>query len=60
MEMSDEGLMFDDVEECVHVVIKGLKKADLPKETIQTWAKQMQRADRIDCICDKELGVLAK
>ncbi len=60
MEMSDEGLMYDDIEACVHVVIKALKSADLTTESIQIWAQQMQHADRIDCICDTELTALAK
>jgi hypothetical protein len=60
VESSDEGLMTNDIEECLRVVIKGLKKADLPKETIPIWARQMLDADRVQFICDEELGVLAK
>lgn len=60
VEMSDEGLMTGDIEDCLRVVIAAMKSADLPAETQRTWAKNMQRADRIDCICDEELQALAK
>ncbi len=60
VEMSDEGLMTGDIEDCVRVVIAAMKSADLPAETQRTWAKNMQRADRVDFICDEELQALAK
>jgi predicted component of type VI protein secretion system len=59
VEMSDEGLMTDEIEDCLRVVIKALKSADLPAETQRAWAKNMQRADRVDFICDEELQALA-
>ena len=59
VEMSDEGLMTDDIEDCLRVVIKAMKASDLPAETIRTWAKNMRRADRVAFICDEELGALA-
>ena len=60
VEMSDEGLMTDDIEDCLRVVIKALKSEDLPAETQREWAKNMQCADRVDFICDEELQALAK
>ena len=60
VEMSDEGLMTDDIEECLRVVIKGLKSADLSLDTVTTWAEQMLHTDRVGFICDEELGALAK
>ena len=60
VEMSDEGLMTGDIEDCLRVVIAALKSANLPAETQRTWAKNMQGADRVDFICDEELQALAK
>jgi hypothetical protein len=60
VEMSDEGLMTDDIEDCLRVVIKAIKSADLPAGTIKTWAKKMQQASRIGFICDQELEALVK
>jgi predicted site-specific integrase-resolvase len=34
VEMSDEGLMTDDIEDCLSVVLQGLKKCDLPADEI--------------------------
>lgn len=58
VEMSDEGLMTDDIEDCLRVVIKGLKKTDIRQETIKVWAKRMLKADRVGFICDEELKAL--
>jgi hypothetical protein len=60
VEMSDQGLMSDDIEDCLCAVIKALKSADLSAETKKTWAKNMQRADRVGFICDEELAALAR
>jgi hypothetical protein len=60
VEMSDQGLMSDDIEDCLCAVIKALKSADLSAETKRTWAKNMQRADRVGFICDEELAALAR
>jgi hypothetical protein len=60
VEISDEGLMTGDIEDCLRVVIAAMKSADLPAETQRTWAKNMQRADSVDLICDEELQALAK
>ncbi len=59
VEMSDEGLMTNDIEDCLRAVVKAVKAASLPVETKRTWAKNMRGADRIDCICDEELRALA-
>ena len=37
VEMSDEGLMTADIEECLAVVIKSLKKCDLPPDDVVAW-----------------------
>lgn len=60
VEMSDEGMMTDDIEECLRVVIKALTKSDLPSVDITAWCEEMARQDRVGFICDDELATLAK
>ena len=40
VEMSDEGLMTDDIEECLEVVVKALKKCDLPPGEVEPWCRR--------------------
>jgi hypothetical protein len=58
VEMSDEGLMTDDIEECLRVVIGGIKVADLPADEVADWCKKMAAKDRMKFICRKELLAL--
>ena len=58
VEMSDEGLMTDDIEECLAVVLKSLKKSDLPSGDVIAWCSAMLAADRVGFICDEELKSL--
>ena len=37
VEMSDEGLMTEDIEECLTVVIQALKTCDLPASQVTAW-----------------------
>ena len=37
VEMSDEGLMTQDIEECLRVVLQALKKCDLPPDEVVAW-----------------------
>ena len=60
VEMSDEGLMTYDIEECLQVVVAALRKCDLPPGEIATWCKVMTKADRVGCIYDRELEALRK
>ena len=60
VEMSDEGLMTDDIEECLQVVVKAAKKCDLPPAEIVAWCKKMTASDRVGFICDEELRDLKK
>jgi hypothetical protein len=60
VEMSDEGLMTDDIEDCLHVVITAVKSSTLPAEAKRAWAEKMRHADRVGCICDQELNALVK
>ena len=58
VEMSDEGLMTEDIEECLKVVIQALKKCDLPANEVIAWCVKMLANDRVGFICDQELQTL--
>ena len=58
VEMSDEGMMSDDIEECLQVVIKALRKCDLPARDVTAWCAGMLKKDRVGFICDESLGAL--
>lgn len=55
VECSDEGLMTDEISDCLKPVIRAVKAAG---GGAAKWASDMQRADRIGCICDTELAEL--
>ena len=55
VEMSDEGLMTDEIEECLRVVVKAAKKSSLPAAEIAAWCKNMIASDRVGFIFDEEL-----
>lgn len=48
--------MTDDISECLKPVIQAVKAAG-GGEAVQ-WAGEMQQADRVGFICDKELAEL--
>lgn len=58
VEMSDEGLMTEDIEECLSVVMKALKKYDLPPGEVIAWCAEMVKRDRVGFIYDQELQTL--
>jgi len=58
VEMSDEGLMTDDIQECLHVVIQALKNCDLPPPEIVAWCDVVAKRDRIGFIADRERRAL--
>ena len=58
VEMSDEGLMADDIEECLRVVIQALRKCDLPASKLIAWCQDMLDKDRVGFICEEELKAL--
>jgi hypothetical protein len=60
VEMSDEGLMTQDIEECLTVVMKALKKGDLLTAEKLAWCREMTMRDRVGFICDRELQSLRK
>lgn len=58
VEMSDEGLMTQDIEDCLRVVIKALKKCDLFPNEVIAWCSAMLEGDRVGCIGKEELQAL--
>ncbi|MEQ8788222.1 MAG: hypothetical protein RIC55_18075 [Pirellulaceae bacterium] len=56
VECSDEGMMTEDIEQCLKPVIRAVKAAGGPEAG--KWAAEMSEADRVKFICDKELAVL--
>jgi len=60
VEMSDEGMMTDDIKACFQVVISALKKSHLPDDDVIAWCAAMAKTDRVGFICDTELQALRK
>jgi predicted HTH domain antitoxin len=58
VEMSDEGLMTQDIEKCLRVVLQALKECELPPDEVVAWCAGMINSDRVGCICDRDLGAL--
>jgi hypothetical protein len=60
VEMSDEGLMTEEIEDCLGVVITGLKKCDLPANEVVGWCAAMLANDRVGFIARESLESLGK
>src|SRR5208337_414277 len=58
VEMSDEGLMTEDIEQCIGVVVQALKKSDLQPDEVLAWCAAMGKSDRVGFIYDQELAAL--
>ena len=58
VEMSDEGLMTEDIEPCLRWVLKALRKCDLPDTEVIAWCTEMLDRDRTEFLCDQELRSL--
>jgi uncharacterized Zn finger protein len=58
VEMSDEGLMTEDIEDCLNVVVEALRKSDLPAAEVITWCSAMLENDRIGFITREPLQSL--
>lgn len=55
MECSDEGLMVEAIETCLRPVIAAVAESS----SDDGWALRMLQHDRIGCICERELTMLA-
>jgi hypothetical protein len=58
VEMSDEGLMTQDIEDCLDVVLKALEKCDLPATEVIAWCSAMLDTDRVGFIAREPLQAL--
>jgi hypothetical protein len=58
VEMSDEGMMTEDIENCLSVVLKTVTKCDLPATEIVAWCSAMLAADRVGFIARETLQSL--
>jgi hypothetical protein len=58
VEMSDEGLMAEDVEDCLSVVIEAAAKCDLPADEVLAWSSALLTADRMGFIARGPLEAL--
>jgi hypothetical protein len=58
VEMSDEGLMTQDIEDCLDVVLKALEKCDLPAAEVIAWCSAMLDNDRVGFIAREPLRSL--
>jgi hypothetical protein len=60
VEMSDEGMMTQDVEDCVKVVVEALRTCDLPTPEVIAWCSAMHEQDRVGFIASEPLESLRK
>jgi hypothetical protein len=58
VEMSDEGLMAQDIEDCLTVVLKAIEKCDLPANEVVAWCSAMLDTDRVGFIAREPLQAL--
>lgn len=58
VECSDEGLMTDDIQECLLPVIKAVRKSGLKSADVFHWSNLMLATDRVGFICQKEVLAL--
>ena len=58
VEASDEGLMTQDIEDCLSALLKALQKCDLPAAEIVAWCSAMGANDRVGFIAQKPLQFL--
>ena len=58
VEMNDEGLMTEDIEDCLSVVLEALRKSDLPAAEVIAWCSAMLEKDRVGFITHEPLESL--
>jgi hypothetical protein len=58
VEMSDEGMMTGDIEDCLSVLLETLKKCDLPAAELSAWCSDMLDNDRVGFIAREPLQSL--
>jgi uncharacterized Zn finger protein len=58
VEMSDEGLMTEDIEDCVNVVLEALRRCDVPAAEGIAWCSAILENDRVGFIAREQLESL--
>jgi uncharacterized Zn finger protein len=58
VEMSDEGMMTEDIEDCLSVVFQALTKCDLSAAEVIAWCAAMHTNDRVGFVAEKQLQSL--
>jgi len=58
VEMSDEGMMTEEIEDGLKVVLEALRKSDLPAAEVIAWCSAMLESDRIGFIVREPLQSL--
>ena len=58
VEMSDEGMMTEDLEDCLKVVLEALRKCDLPAAEVIAWCSAMLEDDRVGFIAREPIRSL--
>ena len=58
VEMSDEGLMTGNIEDCLSVVIEALRTCDLPATEVIAWCSTMLENDRVGFIAAESIEAL--
>jgi hypothetical protein len=58
VEMSDEGMMTEDIEDCLRVIVTTLNNCDLPAEDVIAWCSAMLDHDRVGVIAREPLQSL--
>ena len=58
VEMSDEGLMAQDIEDCLTEVLRALEKGDQPASEVVAWCSAMLDTDRVGFIARTPLQAL--
>ena len=60
VEMSDEGLMSEEIEDCLSVVIQSLAKSEVPANEVIAWCKTMSGCDRTGFIAERPIEALRR
>jgi hypothetical protein len=60
VEVSDEGLMTEDIEDCLGIVIQSLAKSDVPANEVIAWCKTMNASDRTGFIAERPIEALRR
>ena len=58
VEMSDEGLMAPDIQDCLDVVLQALEKCDLPATEVIAWCSARRDEDRVGFLARESLQSL--